>query len=314
MKKLLFAAALLLAVASYGGKITAVAHADTMTPEQNAALQQTLEVLKAKLVNLEMQAGQVPQGDAAGASVTATASPSPVSVPSQTGAGISATESASISSALGTLVTALSNLNATLMAHPEMVAANQVQIAAVLGGMTNTLASINSEIATGGASNIASNVPAPSQSGSQSAGNPVAVSAQPTPAPIAASTPSTPAASTPAATTPTTPTITQVAGNTSQAPTAQTANIFSSSWNFVKSHWPTFTIILLVIAILLILFWPQKEEDTRPAVRESAKPTPNVVTVNVSTPTSAPVTVSTAAATPAQKIDVQAMKAKKPAF
>lgn len=34
--------------------------------------------------------------------------------------------------------------------------------------------------------------------------------------------------------------------------------IYSLGWGFISLHWPTFTIILLVIAILLILFWPQE--------------------------------------------------------
>ena len=301
------------AVMSFGGHIGTVAHAQTaqatLTPEQAAALQQTLQVLKAKLANLQMQAGQIPAGDGGSASVVPTATVTPqVSVAT----GLSAQDITAINSTLGALASALGNLNATIAQHPDRVATNQQAISAVLLGMTNTLASINSQIARGTTATQGSGVAVtPSTPATTGSGNGVAAVTPSTPS--VPSTPSTPV-TTPATTPATTPVVATNNSNT------QTANIFSSSWNFVKAHWPTFTIILLVIAILLILFWPQSEEEmganAHKVVVKPQQPSRPVMTVNVaSSPAPGTTPVSTVVATPAvQKIDVQAMKAKKPAF
>src|SRR4051812_44619096 len=62
MKKYLTLAALMVAIASYGG-ITSLAHAQSASATDQAAIQQSLDVLKAKLVNLEAQQGLPIQGD-----------------------------------------------------------------------------------------------------------------------------------------------------------------------------------------------------------------------------------------------------------
>src|ERR1700722_3950285 len=82
MKKTLirigFFTALFVVFASYGGNILS-AHAQSLTSSQQATLQQQLDDAKAQLVQLQMQEGQVPEGDSAlpGATTTATMTVTP---------------------------------------------------------------------------------------------------------------------------------------------------------------------------------------------------------------------------------------------
>ena len=76
MKKILFFAALIVAIGSIGGNILTV-HAQTtstLTPAQTVMFEQELAVAKATLVNLEQQAGMVPAGDS-GTATAVTAQP-----------------------------------------------------------------------------------------------------------------------------------------------------------------------------------------------------------------------------------------------
>src|SRR5690348_16377117 len=119
MKKILFTALLVLAIASYGG-ITTHAHAQSLSSTDQASLEQQLQVAKARLIQLETQQGMIPQGDGG---LIAAVTPGSVSaggsMTTQAGITLSADDQAKISAALGSLVTALSNLQAQLAANPD---------------------------------------------------------------------------------------------------------------------------------------------------------------------------------------------------
>ena len=252
MKRLLFFAALIVAIGSIGGNILTV-HAQTvstLTPTQTATLEQELAVAKATLVNLEQQAGMVPAGDSGTATAVAAqpvavvAQPVVVTAPSISAAsGLTANEVSAFQSTLNTLAATLTQLNGSLAVNSTLTPAQQQTVQGTLNGMQSTLVAMATSISNDSA--IA---------GSASAS-----------APIAAAKPSnTPVAVNAAPATPTTAPTTPVVAAAQPAPAVnaaapQTAQV-SSFWSFTKAHWPTIVIVLLVIAILAILFWPEKEK------------------------------------------------------
>lgn len=82
---------------------------------------------------------------------------------------------------------------------------------------------------------------------------PVAVVTRPVAVSVSSDVPATPAVS--AVSAPAAPATVTTPVTTAVPQTAQA----SSFWAFTKAHWPTIVIVLLVIAILAILFWPEKE-------------------------------------------------------
>jgi hypothetical protein len=227
MKKLFFFATLTLVLAGFGMQ-TGTVHAQTLTtnaaPISNTALEQELQVAKATLVNLEMQQGMIPAGEG---QITTGA----------TAAGLTPTEVDYFTGLLSRLTSSLSQLEATVAANPNMNATQVASISSTLGGMKGTLLAMTTQIAQ-------------DENGSPIAmTSPAATTAAPSrvarTAPVKTlATISAPAATTAAAT----------STNTVQA-TAQASSI----WSFTKTNWPVIVIILLVIAILAILFWPENE-------------------------------------------------------
>ncbi len=305
MKKILYFAVGMLAIVGFGMNI-GLAHAQSVpgagTPS-TATLQQELQVAKATLVNLEMQAGMIPAGDN---NVPATGSAS---------AGLSVSDRTTISNALGSLVSALSSLNATLAANPTEATTHQAAIASVLSGMQSTLVAMNNtltngnQISGGGAASapIAVNAPSTGNSGSAAAST-GSNSGSNAPAPIAQTQPSTPAMP---STGSLAPTAAPTAGSNNTPQTAQASN----AWTFVVAHWPTITIIILVALILLILFWPSSDEKKNdhhgaPASRPQTPNRPIVTTTVQSsrTETQTATPVSTVVAAPAQKVEAQQSK------
>src|SRR5581483_9549687 len=126
MKKTLLLAALFVAIASLGGSTLqpASAHAQSLTPDQASTMQQQLTVLKAKLINLQMQEGIVPAGDAelpgASASVSASA-------PAAT--TLSTSDLAAVQTALTALKSMLVSIQSAIAANPQIVTQNQAGIA-----------------------------------------------------------------------------------------------------------------------------------------------------------------------------------------
>ena len=322
MKKLLFLAVAVFAIGSIGGHINP-AHAQTatatLTPSQLAALQQELAVAKATLANSEMQAGMIPGGDSGAATPAVT---TPVAV-TQTN-GLTASQISAFDGVLNTLATTLGTLNASIEAHPTLTPAQSATAQATLGDMSNVLATMSTNITSDiAANNVAMNT-APVATPSPVAVNSAPSSAVTAPttgsAPamtqpsVAANTGANPAAGATPATTPSQPTPV-VAANPVNTTAPQTAQA-SSLWGFTKSHWPTIVIVLLVIAILAILFWPEKEAVRTVTITSAAPNKPKAseqsnVTVSrtdgiASSPSSnngsAPATpVANAVAAPAQK-------------
>jgi hypothetical protein len=263
MKRLLFFAAVVLAIGSIGGH-TSIARAQStqpLTPEQTAALEQQLSVAKATLANLEMQAGNIPRGDS-GSSTTAQPVATVTPVQQSTASASTNLSSAQISAfnnTLNTLAIMLTQLNTSILANATLTSSQQVAVANTLGGMKNTLVAMATTV------NTAANQNSSNGSG-VSATSPVATQASPSKT-LAQNTPATPSKNTP--TTPVTPSTPVTAATQSPTVVAQTSpstnnNVqqtaqASSIWSFTKAHWPTIVIVLLVLAILAILFWPEKE-------------------------------------------------------
>jgi hypothetical protein len=295
MKKLLLFAVVAFAIMSFGTHIGLV-HAQTANPTvSTATLEQELQVAKATLVNLEMEAGMVPQGDAGLPSGSTVAPAAPAAA-----AQLSAPDRVALSSALGSLVSALSSFNATIAANPQAVTSHQAAIASVLSGMQSTLVAMNSAVQNGsfpGSGSVAAVTPAP-----------IAAATQPaTPAPASA-----PIASNQPTSQPSTGSLAPTAAPAGTNDQAQTAQV-SSTGNFFVNHWPTITIIVLVALILLILFWPSKGNDnedhgsSRPVAKPQApnRPVATTVVQSVSTgPAPAASPVATVVSAPAAKVTV----------
>ena len=307
MKKIFSFIVGLLAIASFGIH-SSLAHAQTApvgTPS-TATLEQELAVMKATLIDLEMKAGMTPAS-----AQTAPAAAAPAT-------GLSVADRTTLTNALGSLVTALSSLNSSLLANPNATASHRAQIAAVLGGMQKTLVAMNTLAAGGSAmqgsavtGSTGGSAPIAANTGSGSSAPAMPAQQTPTPAPIASNQPA-PQPSNPE---PSTGSLAPSAAPTAGSNGNQTAQA-SGAWGFVTAHWPTITIIILVALILLILFWPSGEEgsDKHHAEHSSKPQAPNrpvVVTTPIqasqsSTPTATP--MATVAVAPSQKIDVQQSK------
>jgi len=308
MKKLLVFAVVAFAIMSFGTHI-GMAHAQTAsaTSATPAQLQQELQVMKATLAKLEMEAGMIPQSDS-GSSPSAAAGSATVTAAPAASAGLSAPDRATISSALGSLVSALASLNATLAANPQAIASHQAAIASVLGGMQSTLVAMNNAVQNGTVSGLTASAPiaAATPSTGSSPNNVTVTVTQPT-------TPAAPViASNQPASQPSTGSLVPTAapaGSNNQQQAAQASN----AWGFVVSHWPTITIIILVALILLILFWPSKSDEReeqsspRPAARPQAANRPLVASVAQNSQTGgtpAPTPVATIVSAQTTKVTV----------
>lgn len=252
MKKYFFFAALAIVLAGAGMMhAVAPAHAQTMTttasPADRAALQQQLDVAKATLINLEMQHGINPTSGDSQLGVNNEATAQTVA-PAAT--ALTASQVSAFQNTLSALAATLGNLSNSLGANPNLTASQNAAIAATLSGMKDTLGSM--AIAISNAGGPASS-PAAASAASPIAQGGHAESSAPS---VAANTATGTAQGTgiAAAAPATTPAVTNTVQATAQA---------SSIWSFTKAHWPAIVIIVLVIAILAILFWPEKGEGTK---------------------------------------------------
>lgn len=236
MKKYLNLAALLVAIASYGGIVggTLSVHAQSITLEQRATMQQSLDVLKAKLVNLEMQQGVVPQGD----EVSADAAPVVVATPSVTLGGSDVVQ---LEAALSSFAETLTALQTKIAEDPQYMAVNEAAFVATLQGIGNTLASIGAQLENSDLAMAAPQAaaPAPAQVMPSMNPNPAAATQNPGSNVVpAANNGSAPIVNAP-------------------AQTAQASNAFSLG----KLNWPLIVVIVLVLAAIAIwLFWDTEEK------------------------------------------------------
>ncbi|MDR3582731.1 MAG: hypothetical protein P4L67_05650, partial [Candidatus Pacebacteria bacterium] len=227
---------------------------DTPATVSTATLLQELQVAKATLLNLQMKEGMIPQGDDQTSPGT-TAQPVTVAQPVPATSGLTASEIVHFNEILSQLAGSLLQLAQVVNAHPAMTPAQTASIATALNGMKGALLSMSTEIAQ------------------DEGGAPIAIATPSTGVVAGASTaaPSqtaqTPAAATPAASA-STPAVTAEA--TPATNSAQAGTKLSSVWSFTKANWPVIVIILLVIAILAILFWPEKEAKTSAKTAASA--------------------------------------------
>lgn len=254
MKKTIFFVALFAAIVSFGGKMI-LTHADDLTPTDKAALQQSLDVMKAKLVNLEMQAGSIPQGDSGtGTSMTQVLVQPDMQASVQPGQmALSAQDTAAIQSALEALKVALVGLQSEVASNPDMATAKGPIVIATLQGIGNTLATIGTVIQGGDMTPTTGTItpqgiaaapqisPSPSQSfpAMPSVNNPVAQSQ--TGNGMIPSTPGT-------------------VGVVNTTEPAQTASI----WVTMKNNWPLIAITVLVI--IAIFLWFSRDDEQRFAV------------------------------------------------
>ena len=234
MKKLFFFAVLAVALAGFGMQAGTV-HAQSMTTSasvSNAQLEQQLQVAKATLINLEMQQGMIPAGDSQMTSGTAV---QPVATTQSNASGLTPTEVSYFNGLLSQLTSSLAQLEATIVANPNLNTTQIASISVTLSGMRGTLLAMTTQIVQDEHNSpIAMTAPSKGVVAGASTTTPAQI-AQTTPAAIPAAAPVT---------------------NTVQATTWA-----SSVWSFTKSNWPVIVIILLVIAILAILFWPESEAE-----------------------------------------------------
>lgn len=256
MKKLFVSLFLLVAIASFGGILAPVAaHADTaLTPAQAAVLQQSLEAMKAKLLDLQAQA----------AAQTATQA-GPVVTVSGT-ATLSASDMASLTNALSLLASALTSLQTSLAQNPQLAAGREQAVLATLKGVGTVLATIGTTLGgtTGGTESVAIATPTPV--------------VQP---PVAGGTQVTIQSAAPLVSAGTLPSAEGSLANPANA-SPEIAQV-GSTWSFKNLNWPLVIVIVLVVAaVALWLFWPNGEEKTKrkPVVTMVApKPMPQQPTV-----------------------------------
>lgn len=250
MKKLIIFLFVFVAIASFGGILRpAHAHADnSLTPAEAATLQQSLDAMKAKLLELQTEAN---------AQVNVPALPPTLNV-----ATLSAEDKASLRNALALLASALTNLETSLAQNPQLATGREQAVLTALKGIGATLSSIGTTL--GGQAIAATPVPT-------SIASPVAQSA---PAPSEGTM--TPLADTsPAA---------RESALTSPANASPATAQVGSSWSLKNLNWPLVIVIVLVIAaVALWLFWPGEEEKEK-----KQKPTVVMNTTRPMAPLQAP--------------------------
>lgn len=251
------------AMASYGG--TALTYAQTAPSTNTASLQQQLDLAKAELSNLEMQAGMIPNGDG-GTALAATSIMSDsgtAATPATSNASLSAADRTEINTALGALANLLVSLQTKIANDPQFLKNNETEVAQSLQVMANTIALIGKSLPTQSAAVAMT----PETQGATPSNSGVTALTAPTtvPAPTAATAPSAPSNQTAP---------TGAVENTVATQPAETASAFS----FSKLNWPLIIVILLIIAAIAIwLFWDDGE-DVKPAVRTVSNPSKPPVT------------------------------------
>ena len=214
-------------------------HADTLTPAQAAALGQSLDALKAKVLQLQSQAA------AQGSSPAAAGVPLSLKPPA-----LSPEDVVSLQNALSLLASALSDLQSTFARNPQIAAGREAALAAAFQGIGKTLAAISVITGSGPAATVAAATPAPAVNA------PSVAQAQPE-----------------------TPSITPLVssadnGNPAPAAPAEIAQV-SSAWSLKNMNWPLVAVVVLIIvAVALWLFWPGEEDERKKTAKKSVAPAP----------------------------------------
>lgn len=252
MKKLFSYLTLVIAIASFGG-ITAMANAQsapsTIPPQEAAQLQQTIQMMSQELATLQAEAQAQSAGTAA-----APAAPTQTAAPATNGPTItlSASDKASMNSALTALIQALTGLENTIAANPQVATTNERGISAALQGIGATLVSMTATL------NGTSMASAPTIAANNSGSNGATAMANPA-APSAANENSNGGTAVSVNTAPS-------AASANQAPAAvapETAQA-SSAFSFGSLRWPYIVAgILAILAIALWLFWPGEDQESQ---------------------------------------------------
>jgi hypothetical protein len=237
-----------------------------------ATLQQRLDVMKATLAQLQMQAGQVPAGDGgtmtkavpAPVQVTVTATPMTTSAPSQMST-LGASDVTQIKAALGSLAAVLVSLQSQISAHPEMVASNGQGIVAALQSIGKTVVAIGTQMQGG---KMGVTVPAASTPVSV-AGSGIVAQATPQIAVTPSKTAPAVTAQAPVTVTPS-PTSPSVVAKTDDAQqTAQAAASFSLG----SLNWPLIIVILLIVVAIAVWLWWDDSSEVAPKQTVKTSPT-----------------------------------------
>ena len=135
MKKIFTFVFLLVAIVSFGGNIHQT-HAATLTPQETASLQASLDVLKAKLQALQTQVATQTTG-------SVVVSPISTQLPALQAAAPSPEEAKMLNGVLSSLTTVLTSLKVKLSENPNFATQNASATLLTLRGIGKTLAAIN---------------------------------------------------------------------------------------------------------------------------------------------------------------------------
>src|SRR5258708_4730099 len=148
MKKFLTSTLLTIAILSFGG-ISVLAHAQTVSADDQATLQQQLQLMKDKLQLLQLQQTQeAAQAVAPADSMTVVTGEPTVTVTvtapteAQASANISSGDAAALNAALATLASTLVNLQTAIQNDPQFLAQNGPVIAQSLSGIESSLSAV----------------------------------------------------------------------------------------------------------------------------------------------------------------------------
>jgi hypothetical protein len=259
MKKFVLSFLLLFLLGGFGSFIIGTAHAaDTaMTPAEAATLSQSLQVLKAKLLDLQAQAAAQAQTQTQVQAQTI----APAPVVAQTVVVPATQNVATVAANLQTLTAAFAKLNQSIAANPgALTPANRTALQSILGGMRASLIAMNQSLVGGGAATGQSVALAPT----------TAVSPSVTPAAPAAS----PVASISAQAVPSVGTQVQPAAITAVTnPAPQTAQ---ASSQFPLSRGWMVTLGIIVILLIIYAIWRSSEnkKETGKKVHQNTNATP----------------------------------------
>lgn len=251
MKKFVLSFLLFLLVGSCGSFIGAIAHAQTMTPSETAALSQSLQGLKEKLLTMQAQAA---------AQTAAPATPSNAMPAVAATANNNAATIANLEAITGTL----SKLTQIIAADPSVLTpSNRLALQSALGGMRSSLLAIDQSLPSNPAETPSEGAIASAAMVTPSVATPAA-----TVTPMPAITGATATAAAPTAISQPSQAAITVVGNTAAA--SATAQV-SSQISLSRGWMVTIGIILLLILGFAIDKWRRGKKENEKAIVQNNK-------------------------------------------